>query len=55
MTASTLLFLTTLLVNPFGLLLFTLKGQLDPLDLMHLVGDDYVLPSGKSPMTCVRP
>ena len=46
---------STLPVHPFGLLLFTLKGQLDPKDLMHLVGDDYVLPSGKSPKTCARP
>jgi len=35
MTISILLSLTTSQVNPFELLLFTLKVQLDPLDLMH--------------------
>ena len=40
MTVSILLSLTTSQVSPFELLLFTLKVQLDPLDLMHLVGDD---------------
>jgi len=35
MTVSILLSLTTSQANPFKLLLFTLKVQLDPLDLMH--------------------
>ena len=50
-----LLSLTASQGNPSGLLLFTLREQPDPLDLMHSTGDDFALPLGKSRMICVRP